>query len=72
MHLAVLAVLGHKGAERCAVTKILPLLLVLLMGLHIIKPFGLPGLKRRSDFWKIGVISILAMALAVGFHLHEG
>ncbi|SBW14550.1 hypothetical protein BR10RB9215_C11387 [Brucella sp. 10RB9215] len=51
-------------------TKILPLLLVLLMGLHIIKPFGLPGLKRRSDFWKIGVISILA--LAVGFHLHEG
>ncbi|MFK0642611.1 hypothetical protein NO134_19395 [Ochrobactrum sp. BD22] len=62
----------HKKTERCVVTKILPVLLVLLMGLHIIKPFGLPGLKRRSDFWKIGVISILAMALAVGFHFHEG
>jgi len=45
---------------------------VLLMGLHIIKPLGLPGLKRRGDFWKIAAIAILVMALAVGFHLHEG
>ena len=53
-------------------TKILPVLLVLLMGLHIIKPLGLPGLKRRGDCWKIAAIAILIMALAVGFHLHEG
>lgn len=53
-------------------TKILPVLLVFLMGLHIIKPLGLPGLKRRGDFWKIAVIAILVTALAVGFHLHEG
>ncbi len=53
-------------------TKILPVLLVLLMGLHIIKPLGVPGLKRRGDFWKIAVIAILVMALAVGYHLHVG
>ncbi|MFV0799614.1 hypothetical protein OHI65_20505 [Brucella sp. MAB-22] len=53
-------------------TKILPVLLVLLMGLHIIKPLGLPGLKQRGDFWKIAAFAIFAMALAVGFHLHEG
>lgn len=55
--------------DRCIVTKILPVLLVLLMGLHIIKPLGLPGMKKRGDFWKIAVIAIAAMALAVGFHL---
>ncbi|MEN5247810.1 hypothetical protein [Brucella pseudintermedia] len=53
-------------------TKILPVLLVLLMGLHIIKPLGLPGLKRRGDFWKIAAIAILVTALAVGYHLHKG
>ncbi len=52
-------------------TKVLPVLLVLLMGLHIIKPLGLPGLKRRGDFWKIAVIAIVVMALAVGFHFRE-
>lgn len=52
-------------------TKILPVLLVLLMGLHIIKPLGLPGLRRRGDFWKIAVIAIFVMALTVGFHFQE-
>ncbi|HWT61478.1 MAG TPA: hypothetical protein VN150_02730, partial [Ochrobactrum sp.] len=50
--------------ERCFVTKILPVLLLALMGLHIIKPLGLPGLKKRGDFWKIAVIAIFIMALA--------
>lgn len=52
-------------------TKILPVLLLALMGLHIIKPLGLPGMKRRGDFWKIAVVAIFAMALVVGFHFAE-
>lgn len=60
-----------QGGKRCAVTKILPVLLVALMGLHIVKPLGLPGLKRRGDFWKIAVLAIFIMALAVGFHISE-
>ncbi|GAA5543456.1 hypothetical protein Brsp02_04094 [Brucella sp. NBRC 113783] len=60
-----------RRGEVSPVTKVLPVLLVLLMGMHIIKPLGLPGLKRRGDFWKIAVIAIFVMALAVGFHFHE-
>lgn len=52
-------------------TKILPVLLLALMGLHIIKPLGLPGLRRRGDFWKIAALAILVMALIVGFHFTE-
>ncbi|MFC7066035.1 hypothetical protein [Brucella rhizosphaerae] len=52
-------------------TKILPVLLLALMGLHIIKPLGLPGMKRRGDFWKIAVVAIFAMAVVVGFHLRD-
>jgi len=63
--------LRHKEGRGVAVTKVLPVLLVLLMGLHIIKPLGLPGLKRRGDFWKIAVIALFVMALAVGFHFRE-
>ncbi|MGO1163405.1 hypothetical protein [Brucella pseudogrignonensis] len=57
--------------ERCFVTKILPVLLVALMALHIIKPLGWPGLKKRADFWKIAVFAIFAMAVIVGFHFAE-
>jgi hypothetical protein len=32
---------------------------------HIIKPLGLPGLKRRSDFWKLAVIAIAAVSVTV-------
>ncbi len=50
-------------------TKILPALLILLMGLHALKPLGWPGLKRRADFWKIAVAALVLMALAAGLHV---
>lgn len=52
-------------------TKIMPVLLMALMALHIIKPLGWPGLKKRGDFWKIAVFAIFTMALIVGFHLRD-
>lgn len=33
--------------------------LLLAMAVHLIKPLGLPGLRRRSDFWKIAVIAFV-------------
>jgi hypothetical protein len=45
--------------------KILAILIVLLMVTHLIRPFGLPGLKRRKDVWKIGVAFAFAMGLMV-------
>ncbi|GAB5463437.1 MAG: hypothetical protein HoeaKO_35280 [Hoeflea alexandrii] len=48
-------------------TKILLVLVLVAMSLHLIKPFGLPGLKRRSDVWKIALILIFAMMMALVF-----
>ncbi len=45
--------------------KILPLLLILLMALHLIKPLGWPGMKKRGDFWKIAAGAIFAMLIIV-------
>lgn len=45
--------------------KILPLLLILLMTLHLIKPLGWPGMKKRGDFWKIAAGAIFAMLVVV-------
>ncbi len=45
--------------------KVLALVLLLAMVAHIIRPLGLPGLKKRSDFWKIAVFAFIAMMLVV-------
>ncbi|MGE0281886.1 MAG: hypothetical protein AB7P20_14905 [Rhizobiaceae bacterium] len=43
--------------------KILALLLLAAMVLHIIRPLGLPGLRKRGDFWKIAVVALVAISL---------
>jgi len=45
--------------------KIIALLLLGLMVVHIIRPLGLPGLRKRGDFWKIAVVALAAMMLTV-------
>ena len=39
--------------------------LIAAMLLHLIRPIGLPGLRRRGDFWKIAVVAIGLMMLTV-------
>lgn len=46
-------------------TKVIALVLVLAMVAHIIKPIGLPGLKKRGDFWKIAVFAFIATMLVM-------
>jgi len=46
-------------------SKILALLLVAMMGLHVVKPLGLPGLRDRRDFWKIALFGLVAFSLVV-------
>lgn len=46
-------------------TKILSLLIVGLMIAHVIKPLGLPGLKKRGDFWKLAILAFAAISLTV-------
>ncbi len=45
--------------------KIIALLMVLAIAAHLIRPFGLPGLKKRRDFWKIGIAAFVMTMLIV-------
>lgn len=47
-------------------TKMLSLLIVGLMVIQIIKPLGLPGLKRRADFWKLAVVALALVGVTAG------
>lgn len=56
------------------VTKILGVFLLLIAAIQVIKPLGWPGLKKRSDAWKLvaGVVavtfaSVILTALFQGF-----
>ena len=44
-------------------TKALSLLIVIAMAIQIIRPLGLPGLKRRADAWKLAVAALAAIML---------
>ena len=44
-------------------TKLLSLLIVGLMLIQLIKPLGLPGLRRRRDFWKIAIVMVVAIVV---------
>ena len=48
-----------KRPER--LTKVIPILGLILMALHIIWPLNLPGLRKRRDFWKIAVVMGVAI-----------
>ncbi|MEP3436750.1 MAG: hypothetical protein ABJN75_08210 [Hoeflea sp.] len=50
---------------RFMATKILLVLVLVAMGLHLIKPFGLPGLRRRADVWKIALVLIFSMMMTL-------
>lgn len=46
-------------------TKVLPLLLLAVMALHLFRPIGVPGLRKRSDVWKIALFALGMMGLTV-------
>ena len=48
-------------------SKMLSLLIIGLMIIQIIKPLGLPGLKRRGDFWKLAVLAFVMIVVTAGF-----
>jgi hypothetical protein len=46
-------------------SKAIGVLLVLAMVVHLIRPLGLPGLRRRADFWKIAIAAFAIWGLAL-------
>lgn len=39
--------------------------LMLAMLVQIIKPFGVPGFRRRSDFWKIAIVAFVLWSVTL-------
>lgn len=60
---AVMLTLAQTGKN--SVTKVIAVLLLLAMAVQIIKPLGLPGLRRRADFWKIAIIAFAVWTIAL-------
>ncbi|MBD8686514.1 MULTISPECIES: hypothetical protein [Rhizobium/Agrobacterium group] len=46
-------------------TKAIGLFLLLAMVVQIIRPLGLPGLRKRADFWKLAVIAFVIWSLVL-------
>lgn len=46
-------------------TKTISVLLILAMIVQIIKPIGLPGLRRRGDFWKLALFAFAIWSFAL-------
>jgi hypothetical protein len=44
-------------------SKLFSLLICLLMVIQIIRPFGLPGLRRRVDFWRLALLALLVFGV---------
>jgi ABC-type branched-subunit amino acid transport system permease subunit len=45
--------------------KAISLFLLAVMAVQLVYPLGLPGLRKRGDFWKIAVLAIAVMMLTV-------
>ncbi|SMC41639.1 hypothetical protein [Rhizobium sp. RU36D] len=39
--------------------------LMLAMLVQVIKPFGVPGFYKRSDFWKIAIIAFVIWSVTL-------
>ncbi|WP_192845682.1 hypothetical protein [Aureimonas sp. AU22] len=50
--------------------KLFSFLIILVMAFQIIRPIGLPGLKRRGDFWKLAIFAMVVFGLDVVLRPH--
>ncbi|MEM7692838.1 MAG: hypothetical protein AAF318_00185 [Pseudomonadota bacterium] len=44
-------------------TKIVSAIVIAAMAAHMIRPLGLPGLKKRGDVWKLAVAAFAIVLL---------
>ena len=58
-----------RGVGRCGnaapMSKLFSVIFLLLMIAHLIRPFGVPGLRKRGDFWKLALLGIFAFMATV-------
>lgn len=50
-------------------TKLLSAFVILAMIVQIIKPIGLPGLTKRSDFWKLPLAGFVVIMIVTALQV---
>jgi len=50
-------------AQKRAMSKAFAIFMIALMAIQILKPLGLPGLKKRGDFWKLALLAMAAISI---------
>ncbi|MCO6179928.1 hypothetical protein [Ciceribacter sp. RN22] len=46
-------------------TKAIAAFLILAMVVQLIKPLGVPGLRKRGDFWKLAVLAFVIWSVVL-------
>ncbi|MHB0951413.1 MAG: hypothetical protein ACYC10_05765 [Allorhizobium sp.] len=46
-------------------TKAIAAFLILAMVIQLIKPLGIPGLRKRGDFWKLAVLAFVIWSITL-------
>lgn len=46
-------------------TKAIAVFLILAMVVQLIKPLGVPGLRKRGDFWKLAVLAFVIWSVVL-------
>ncbi|RCW21934.1 hypothetical protein DFR48_10945 [Ciceribacter lividus] len=46
-------------------TKAIAIFLILAMVVQLIKPLGVPGLRKRGDFWKLAVLAFVIWSVVL-------
>ncbi|RFC67761.1 hypothetical protein DY251_09185 [Mesorhizobium denitrificans] len=54
---------GARSCSKRIMSKAFAIFMIALMAIQIVKPLGLPGLKKRGDFWKLAFVAMAAISI---------
>jgi hypothetical protein len=65
LHQALPARFSAQAPQGISMTKAISAFLILAMIVQVIRPLGLPGLRQRSDFWKLAVVAFVTWSVTL-------
>ena len=51
------------SSKRLPVLRVFSAFIIVAMAVHLVRPLGLPGLRKRSDAWKLAVLATVVIAI---------
>lgn len=58
-----------RNTEETRLATLLTIFIVAAMLIQIIRPIGVYGLRKRSDFWKLPLAGMVILVIVSGFQL---